>query len=62
MTRLLALAAMALTLAVGAPAQALEVGQHAPEFTLPTLDGKGSLSTEGTRDKRAQLVIFWSSF
>lgn len=62
MTRVLAFAALALTLAFGAPAQALEVGQHAPAFTLPTLNGGGTLSTEGTRDKRAQLVIFWSSF
>lgn len=61
--RALALALSAgLALSTAAPADALALGDRPPAFTLPTLDGKGTLSTEGCRDKRAQLVIFWSSF
>jgi hypothetical protein len=61
MTRWIALSALAL-LAIAAPAQALEVGEAAPAFTLPALTGTATYTTEGCRDKRAQLVIFWSSF
>lgn len=43
------------------PAEALPVGRAAPAFTLPRLDGSGTLSTEGLRGKSAQLVVFWAS-
>lgn len=57
---------LAVLLAVGvfglAPAAlAVEVGEEAPEFSLPRLTGAGTLGSASARGKRAQLVVFWSA-
>lgn len=61
--RAVALAFAAGLAVVGAagPAEALKVGETAPPFTLPRLVGEGTLSTEGLKNKSAQLVVFWAS-
>jgi peroxiredoxin len=48
-------------LVLGAPgAQAVPIGQEAPAFRLPGLDGteRGNFGLKG---KRAQLLVFWAS-
>lgn len=44
-----------------AQAQSLGVGKAAPAFTLKTVDGK-TVNTQNFRDKRAQLLVFWTSW
>ncbi|MFN3429480.1 MAG: TlpA family protein disulfide reductase, partial [Candidatus Sericytochromatia bacterium] len=60
MKRVMALAAMAV-IGLAPAAVAVEVGEEAPEFSLPRLTGAGTLGSAAARGKRAQLVVFWSA-
>lgn len=56
----LAVIAAGVALAVGIPAKAQpRVGKPAPAFELKTLEGK---TVNPTKDKRADLVVFWASW
>ena len=53
--------ALAIGLLFGGPASAADVGQQAPEFTAPALDGGKSLSLAAYRGKVVYLD-FWASW
>ena len=63
--RVFRVVALALVLAAVVPAAAwaLEVGQKAPDFTLPTHDGKNTVTLSklvGTKQSKPVVLIFGS--
>ena len=58
---MLALCVTTLSMLAPNPAQALEAGDRAPEFALPSLDGKGTVSLAEYQGKLVYLD-FWASW